>query len=62
MLRYSYKVELKKLEIKQKAFHIALLQNPKDEKIKKRLDSVNNSIKWYKEKIKNGEDPGTIIL
>ena len=62
MLRYSYKVELKRLLTNKIALEMALLDNPLDEKLKNKLQENIKQILWFENKIKEGKDPGIIVL
>lgn len=61
MMRYSYKIELLKLESKIKALELQLF-NSFNLSIFNKLEELKKERDWFKEKIEKGEDPGVMIL
>lgn len=62
MLRYSYKVELKRLELKITSLNFNLLKNPNNKRAKILLEEAKKEHAWFKKRIAEDKDPGVHIL
>jgi hypothetical protein len=62
MLRYSYKVELRRYEARKLGLELDLARSPDNQRAKEMLEITNKEINWFKEMIASGKDPGCITL
>jgi len=62
MLRYSYKIQVKNLELVKLKLDMDLIKNPNNEKVKRKLIDIKKQISWFNKRINEGRDPGTIVI
>lgn len=62
LFNYSYKVELKRLELTIKRLEKDLVKNPNNERAKAVLAQTKDEYEWFRNKIERGEDPGVRVL
>jgi hypothetical protein len=63
MLRHSYLVQVKELKTTKLGLELDLLKYPNQkDMIEKKLLEIEQEIKWYEDRIKNGRDPGCHII
>jgi hypothetical protein len=61
MLRYSYKVEAKRVECQLNSLILDNERNP-SQRAREAIEQKRKELRWYQERIEAGKDPGAIIL
>ena len=62
MLRHSYEVEKRKVEAVVKQLKLQLFLNPDNQRARESLKKKQKELEWFNNQIKEGKDPGVMIL